>query len=103
MSVHTTPRPDRPAVSDVEERDGERRFTLSFQPSQSLPNHRSPSRLVIAVVAGSGEITLADGGPRWMQAGLVFQVDPGIEHAIVAGPEGLELVVRLVGNCCEAC
>ena len=93
---------NRPVVSDVVEGPDGRQFTVTFTPGQQLPAHRNPSRVAITAVAGSGEITV-DGEVRALPLGTFVQLEPDVEHAVWAGSEGLELVVRLVRNCCEHC
>jgi hypothetical protein len=40
---------------------------------------------------------------RCLPRGTVVQLDPDVEHSVVAGEHGLELLVQLIANCCEHC
>lgn len=106
MSVDTvapvTP-PNRPTVSDVQDTALGRSFTITFEPGQSLPTHANPSRIVISVVRGSGAIALVNDPGRTIRQGDFVQLDPNEPHAVVAGGEGLELLVSLIENCCRMC
>ena len=93
----------RPVVSDVEHGSHGRHFTVRFEPGQQLPPHRNPARVVITAVEGSGDITIAGHGMRCLSRGTVVQLDPDVEHSVVAGEHGLELLVQLIANCCEHC
>jgi quercetin dioxygenase-like cupin family protein len=93
----------RPVVSAVEEGPEGRQFTVTFQPGQRLPSHRNASRVVITAVEGNGEITVEGEGSLALPRGAFLQLEPNVEHSVVAGEAGLELVVRLVRNCCEHC
>jgi quercetin dioxygenase-like cupin family protein len=93
----------RPVVTDLEVEPHRRRFTVTLEPGQQLPPHRNPSRVVITVVEGYGEITVDGDGRRVLPLGAVVQFEPNVEHAVLAGDTGLELMVQLVANCCEHC
>ncbi len=80
-----------------------RDVTITLEPGQRLPAHRNPARVVITVVAGSGEITVGDDAVRALPCGAVVQLEPNVEHAVAAGDTGLELAVRLMANCCDRC
>jgi quercetin dioxygenase-like cupin family protein len=93
----------RPIVSDVQDGPTGKFFTLDFAPGQSLPTHRNSATVVISVLRGSGEISVADQGPRTLAMTGVFTVQPEVEHAVTAGPDGLELRVDLISSCCSCC
>jgi quercetin dioxygenase-like cupin family protein len=93
----------RPVVSEIEHGPHGRHFTVRFEPGQALPPHRNKARVVISAVEGSGEIVIAGFGARDLPRGAVVQLDPDVEHSIVAGDGGLELRVDLIANCCEHC
>jgi quercetin dioxygenase-like cupin family protein len=93
----------RPVVSDVSHNSEDRHLSIVFQPGQRLPAHRNPARVVITALEGDGEITIAGDGPRVLPTGAVVQLDPGVEHSIVAGDHGLELRVDRLASCCERC
>jgi quercetin dioxygenase-like cupin family protein len=101
--VPTQPISHRPVVSDVEQGPNGRQFTVTFLPGQELPPHRNASKVVITAVDGSGEITVEGIGTRALPCGTFVQLEPNAEHAVVAGDQGLQLVVRLVANCCGQC
>lgn len=98
-----TANPGRPVVSEVQHGPLGREFTVRFLPGDALPNHRNAAKVVITAVEGSGEITVAGEGVRELPSGAVVQLEPNVEHSVVAGPLGLELMVRLVTPCCEHC
>ena len=94
----------RPTVSDVlVAPSGERTFTLTFEPGQTLSAHSNPARLTISVTEGSGVIALEQVAVRALAAGDFVQLQPAEMHSIIAGPDGLELVVSSVENCCRMC
>lgn len=93
----------RPVVSEIEHGAHGRHFTVRFEPGQRLPPHRNPARVVITAVAGSGDIAIAGDGMRVLPRGAVVQIDPDVEHSVVAGDRGLELRVELIASCCEHC
>jgi quercetin dioxygenase-like cupin family protein len=76
---------------------------MQFEPGQELPTHRNVSRVVITAVRGAGSITVDDAGARILNAGDLVQVGPKAPHSVVAGPDGLELLVVLTPNCCGTC
>ena len=94
---------DRPVVSGLVVAPNRRQFTVNLEPGQQLPPHRNPSKVVITVVQGNGEITVEGDGVRALPTGIVVQLEPNVEHAVLAGDAGLELMVQLVANCCEHC
>jgi quercetin dioxygenase-like cupin family protein len=93
----------RPLVSDLVVDPKRRQFTVRLEPGQQLPPHRNPSKVVITVVEGNGEITVEGAGVRALPTGIVVQLEPNVEHAVLAGEAGLELMVQLMANCCEHC
>lgn len=93
----------RPVVSDVHQGALGRQFTVTFKPGQHLPSHRNASRVVVTAVEGSGEITVAGAGVCDLPRGAFVQLEPNVEHSVLAGEAGLEVVVQLVPNCCEHC
>lgn len=94
---------DRPVASDLERGPEGRSFTVHLDPGQELPPHRNAARVVITAVRGSGAITIGDLDTRALAEGTFVQLEPNAEHGVVAGADGLELLVALVANCCEAC
>lgn len=94
---------DRPVVSALHDGPAGRSFTVQFQPGEELPTHRNASRVVITAVRGTGTITIGDHGTRVLREGTFVQLEPNAPHAVVAGGEGLELLVVLAPNCCGAC
>ncbi|MBA2292629.1 MAG: cupin domain-containing protein [Gemmatimonadales bacterium] len=80
-----------------------RSFAITFGPGQQLPTHTNPSRIVISVVRGSGNLALSTEQRRQLAAGDVVQLEPREPHGIAAGTDGLELEVTMVQNCCGAC
>ena len=93
----------RPVVSGLAHGPAGRSFTLVLEPGQELPPHRNAARVVITAVHGSGAITVAGAGTRALVQGAVVRLDPDVGHAVVAGGDGLELLVALSPNCCESC
>lgn len=102
-SVPVDPIASRPVVSDVHQAALGRQFTVTFKPGQRLPAHRNVSRVVVTAIEGSGEIMVEGAGMRELPLGAVVQIEPNLEHSVLAGDAGLELVVQLVANCCEHC
>ena len=94
---------ERPIVSDVQDGPLGRFFTVEFAPGQSLLTHRNPATVVITALGGGGDITIAGEGTRALPAGAVVQLAPDVEHAVVAGEDGLELRVDLIASCCSRC
>lgn len=101
--VPVDPIADRPVVSDVHQAALGRQFSVTFKPGQRLPSHRNVSRVVVTAVEGYGEITVEGVGMRELSFGAVVQIEPNVEHSVLAGDAGLEIVVQLVANCCEHC
>jgi len=93
----------RPVVSDVHQGALGRQFTVTFKAGQRLPPHRNASRVVVTAVEGYGEITVEGDGVRELPCGALVQLAPNVEHSVLAGDAGLEVVVQLVTNCCEHC
>lgn len=93
----------RPIVSELEHGATGRLFSIRFESGQRLPPHRNAARVIMTAVAGSGEILITGDGMRVLPCGAVVQLDPDVEHSVVAGTHGLELRVELVANCCEHC
>lgn len=94
---------DRPTISDLVRGPAGNQFTVTFGPSQVLPDHRNASRILITVTKGDGELTIADDGPRALRAGSCVQLDPDVPHALAAGPDGMVVEVLLVAACCPSC
>lgn len=93
----------RPIVSEPQDGPGGRTFTIRFEPGQELPVHRNKSRVVITAARGEGTIIVAGDGARVLAAGDTVQLEPDVQHGVVAGNDGLELVVGLVSGCCGSC
>jgi quercetin dioxygenase-like cupin family protein len=65
--------------------------SYEFGPNGSFPIHRHPSEQITLVQAGDLEFTV-DGVPVRMGPGDWSIVEPGVEHGLVAGPEGARIV-----------
>jgi len=90
-------------VSDLSDMPEGRRFTVSLAPRQRLPTHRNAAQLVIRAVSGHGEIAVGETAPRRLMAGTAVQVEPGVEHGLTAGDDGLVVEVTRLLPCCPDC
>ncbi len=103
MSSGITTPPSRPVVYDKHDTPLGKAFRITFEAGQRLPTHANPSRIVISVVRGSGNIVLTADAERQLVQGDFVQLEPNEPHAVAAGDEGLELLVTMVENCCGMC
>lgn len=76
-------REDRPATRLLHDEPNARVVAFHLQPGQVVPAHRSPSTVLLQVIAGEGTFRGADGEAR-LGAGETVVFAPDEEHAIEA-------------------
>lgn len=94
---------ERPTISEAVDGPDGRHFTITFQPWQTLPEHRNASRILITATRGSGSFSLADGIAAALNSGDIVQIDANVPHAVAAGEAGLVVTVHLIAACCGVC
>lgn len=93
----------RPTISELVRGPAGNSFTITFGPSEALPEHRNASRILITVSSGDGELTVEGDAPRALRTGACVQLDPDVPHSLAAGADGMVVEVLLVAACCPNC
>jgi quercetin dioxygenase-like cupin family protein len=75
--------------------DGATVTRYEFGPGASFPIHRHEQEQITVITGGAVTFTV-DGAPQPMQAGDWSVVGPGVEHGMVAGPDGVDFVAMVV-------
>ena len=69
--------------------------SYSFAPGASFPVHRHPQEQITLIESGEVMMRIGD-GVEPLSAGAWSVVDADVEHGIVAGPDGAQIVAIIV-------
>jgi quercetin dioxygenase-like cupin family protein len=87
-------RADRPATAVVHDSADARLVIFRIEPGQTVAPHTNPSTVTLSVIAGSGNVSGAE-GERSVRAGQIVIYDPGELHGMRAGNEQLVILATI--------
>ncbi|MDO8502868.1 MAG: AraC family ligand binding domain-containing protein [Gemmatimonadaceae bacterium] len=87
-------RADRPATAVVHDSADARLVIFRIEPGQTVAPHTNPSTVMLSVIAGSGNVSDAE-GERSVRAGQIVTYDPGELHGMRAGDERLVILAMI--------
>lgn len=87
-------RADRPATAVVHDSADARLVIFRIEPGQTVAPHTNPSTVMLSVIAGSGNVSGAE-GERSVRAGQIVTYDPGELHGMRAGDEQLVILATI--------